>query len=122
MASSTVRVKGLRELQRDFKRMEGGLNKEVDKALKDAADIVSQDARQRFSSIDARSAAGFRPRVKGFGRAFVEQRRRRTTGKHPEYGALQMRRALLPALNAKQGEVIEKLDDMLARLGGDHGF
>lgn len=122
MASSTIRVRGLRELQRDFKKMSGDLSKEVDRELKEAAGIVAEEARSLFSSYDSRSASGFRPRVKGFGRAFVEQSRRRTTGKRPDYGALQMRRALLPALGSKQAEVIERLDKMLGRLGDDNGF
>lgn len=122
MAGSTVRVRGLRELQRDFKKMSGDLNKEVDRELKEAAGIVSEEARSRFVAYNSGSAAGFRPRVKGFGRAFVEQSRRRKTGKRPDYGALQMRKALLPALGAKQNEVIERLDKMLGRLGGDYGF
>lgn len=102
--------------------MSSDLNKEIDDELKKAAGIVRDEAQSRFQSIDARSAAGFRPRLKGFGRAFVEQSRRRTTGQHPEYGALQMRRALLPALSEKQDEVVEQLDRMLGRLGGDYGF
>ena len=44
-----------------------------------------------------RSAAGFRSRVKGFGRVMVEQRRRKTTGLRGDYGALQMQQALIPA-------------------------
>lgn len=102
--------------------MSAELSKDIDRELKEAAGIVADEARSRFTSIDSRSASGFRPRTKGFGRAFVEQSRRRTTGKRPDYGALQMRRALLPALGSKQDEVIDRLDRMLGRLGGDYGF
>jgi hypothetical protein len=33
-----------------------------------------------------------------------------------------MGRALIPALDAKQGEVIKGLDKVLGRLAGDNGF
>lgn len=122
MAQKTIVVKGLRELQRDLKRMSSDLNKEIDKEMREAAKIVSEEARSRLSAYSARSAMGIRPRLRGFGRAFAEQSRKKTTGKHPEWGAFQMRRAFLPALAAKQEEVIERVDDMLARLGGDYGF
>ena len=122
MATATVRVRGLRELQRDFKKMGGGLNKDIDRELREAGQIVADDARSRFSGISASSAAGFRPRTRGFGRVVVEQRKGRTTGRRGDYGALQMRRALLPALGAKQDEVVKALDQMLGRLGGENGF
>lgn len=115
-------MRGLKELQRDFKRMSGDLSKYVDRELKEAAEIVSDEARSRLNPYQPRSAAGIRPRVKGFGRAFVEQRRRKTTGKRGDWGAFQMRRILLPALGSKQDEVVKRLDKMLGRLGGDYGF
>lgn len=122
MAQATVRVRGLKELQRDFRKMSARLDKDVNKELREAAKIVSDDARSRFSAYSGPSSMGIRPRVKGGGRAFVEQSRRRTTGQRPDFGVLQMRKAFLPALDAKQEEVIERLDDMLGRLGGDYGF
>ena len=122
MTQTTIRVRGLRELERGLKKMGSDLPKEIDRELKEAAQIVAEEARARFAGISPRSAAGFRPRIKGFGSVFVEQSRRRTTGTRGDYGALQMKRALLPALGSKQGEVIERLDRMLGRLGGEHGF
>jgi hypothetical protein len=122
VATATVRVRGLRELQRDFKKMGGGLNKDIDRELRQAGQIVADEARSRFAGISAASAAGFRPRTRGFGRVVVEQRKGRTTGLRGDYGALQMRRALLPALGAKQDEVVKALDQMLGHLGGENGF
>ena len=60
------------------------------KALRDVGDIVRHDAQTSFSSVNSRSAAGFKTRVRQRGIA-VEQSIRKTTGDHPEYGALQMR-------------------------------
>jgi hypothetical protein len=121
VAASTVKVRGLRELQRDLRKMDGDLDKEVKAELRAAAEIVAVDARARFVPVDARSAAGYRPVVRVRGAA-VEQKYRRTTGQHPEFGRLQMTRALEPALDAKQGEVVQRLDKMLGRLGDNSGF
>ena len=121
MAGNTVRVQGLRELQRDLKRIgEKDLQKGIDTELRKVGMIVAEDARGRFGRYDVRSAAGFRPRTRGFGRVVVEQRRRKTTGQHPEFGSLQMRRALLPALAST--DVVRHLDEMLDRLGRNNGF
>lgn len=120
--AGAVRVKGLKELHRDFRRMSKELSKDLDRELREAANIVAQDARARFDTYSPRSASGFRGRTKGFGRAIVEQRHRRTTGKRPDYGALQMRRALLPARASKHDEVVDRIDRMLGRLGGEYGF
>jgi hypothetical protein len=52
----------------------------------------------------------------------VEQRRRKTTGQHPEFGSLQMRRALLPAMREEEPQVLEALENMLEGLGRSNGF
>ena len=122
MAVQTVRVKGLRELQRALKNVDDDMRKEIDVALREAAQKVAEDARSKFAGIDARSASGFRPRIRGFGRVVVEQRLRRTTGQHPEFGSLQMRRALIPALGENQEHVIDTLDHLLDTLGRRNGF
>jgi hypothetical protein len=73
---------------------------------------------QRFSPIDPRSAAGFRTRVRQRG-VSVEQSRRRVTGKRGDYGALQMRRALVPALEDKKNQTereFERAVDELANI------
>lgn len=124
MAGGTVSVKvhGLRELNSALKKVDRELARELESELRDAAQLVAETARAKFSVIDARSAMGFRPRIRGFGRVVVEQRRRRTTGQHPEFGSLQMRRALLPALREDEPKVIEAIEGMLDRLGHGAGF
>ena len=121
MAAGTVRVKGLKELQRDFRKMSREVSKEIRDGLREAAEPVRAEASSRFSSIDARSAAGYRVAVRTRC-VSVEQRRRRTTGRHPEFGSLQMRRALLPALAAKENEVVDGVDHVLGKLAGENGF
>lgn len=121
MAAGTVRVKGLKELQRDFRKLDRETAKEVRQGLREAAEPVRQEAQALFSSIDASSAAGYKVRVRQRGVA-VEQSRRRKTGKRPDYGSLQMRRALLPALGRRQDEVIKGVDKTLGKLAGENGF
>lgn len=121
MAASTVRVKGLRELQRDFRKMSKDLSKEVRDGLREGAEPVRQEAAALFSPISADSAAGYKVRVRQRGVA-VEQSRRRTTGKRRDYGRLQMGRALIPGLEAKQGEVIRGVEKVLDKLAGSNGF
>lgn len=105
-----------------LKKYDSGLKKQVEARLLEAANRVAADARGRFSDVDNRSAAGFRPRLRGFSRVVVEQRLRRKTGDRPDYGALQMTKALLPAMAENQEKVIEDLDRMLDELARRSDF
>lgn len=120
--TATIKVRGLRELQRALKAIDRELAREIDGELRGIAQAVADDAKARFSTIDARSASGFRPRLRGFGKVVVEQRRKRTTGLHPEYGALQMTRALIPAMWGKRTDVEHALESMIDHLADRHGF
>lgn len=109
----TVKVEGLRQLERGLKQADADAAKGLRKELREAAKIVSLEARSRFTAIDSRSAMGMVPRVRAGLVAVAEQRRSKTTGKRPDYGALQMKRAFLPALSAKQPEVMRRVENML---------
>lgn len=122
MASETLRVHGLRELQRDLGKADKSLKREVNKRLRGIGQVVSEDARARFGRYDTKSAMGLRPRVRAGGLVVVEQRRGKTTGKRPDFGALQMRRALLPALASKSGEIEREFGRMLDDLASGNGF
>lgn len=76
------------------------------------------EATRRFTPYNARTAANYRVVVRQRGVA-VDQRLRKTTGLHPEYGALQMRKALLPALAANQELIERELERALDRVA-DH--
>lgn len=114
----TVRVEGYREFLRACDRAGKESKKEVRDTLRKVGDTVKLDAARRFSAYDRRSAAGYRTRVRQRGIA-VEQSLRRTTGKHPEFGALQMRRALVPALTENEPETERALEQALDRVA-DH--
>jgi hypothetical protein len=71
--------------------------KEVRAILREVGEVVKHDAVTRFSAYDTHSAHGYRVAVRSRG-VSVEQSLRKTTGARPDYGSLQMKRALLPAL------------------------
>jgi hypothetical protein len=110
MPAETVRVKGLRELQRALKDADRELRLAVRAELREAGEIVRREGQALFERYSPKSAAGYRVRVRQRGVA-VEQSLRRTTGLHPEWGRLQLREALEPALDAKQDEVVGRLED-----------
>ena len=120
----TVRVQGLRELDRALKQSDAGLRKMMRADLKEAARPVSDEAQQRLGRIraSARTTSGIRPRVRSAGVVVVEQSRRKTTGKRGDWGAYQMRAILIPALAARTGEVVHRLETMLDRLHGRAGL
>lgn len=115
MAQSTTRVRGLKEFIRAANKAEKETRKTVHLKLREAGDVVRVEARQRFDRYSVKSASGFRIRSR-VGGVFVEQSLRKTTGQHPEYGNLQMVRALEPALDAKQGEVERRLEQAMDEL------
>lgn len=122
MAQPSVKVTGLKELHRAFKGYDDELKRELDTALKEAGEMAASGARARFSMIDARSAAGFKVKLAGFGRVVVQQTRRKTTGKRPGFGALQMQEALIPARGEAFPKVVSHLEQVLDTLGRKEGF
>jgi len=112
---ATVAVRGYTDLLRALRDADRNTRLEIRHALRDVGELVRSDAAVRFAPIDARSAAGYKVRVRQRGVA-VEQSLRRTTGKHPQYGALQMRRALVPALHENEAETIMKMNEALEKV------
>ena len=109
---ATIEVKGWKELIKASRELPANSRRELRKAFRESGELVRSDAAARFTPIDARSAAGYKVRVRQSGVA-VQQSLRKTTGKRPDYGALQMRRALLPALDANEAETMQKLEAAL---------
>jgi len=116
--AETVRVKGLREFVRACDHAGKETKREVRNTFREVGDIVKVEAARRFEDVDARSAAGFRTVVRQRG-VSVEQKYRKTTGQHPEFGALQMRKALIPALDFESGQVERKLENAIDKVA-DH--
>ncbi len=107
--SYRVDVRGLKEVRAAFREVEGGL-KDFRGDLKKAGEPVQEEATglgARFSGIGA-----FKVRVRGTTVA-VEQSARKVTGQRGDFGALQMSTVLEPALDAREGEVVEVLEEIL---------
>jgi hypothetical protein len=109
MANETVAVHGYKELVKASYLADRALRKQMRDTFRAVGEPVRSEAAVRFSSIDARSAAGYRVRVRQRG-IIVEQSLRKTTGKHPEYGKLQMRRALLPAQAHQEPATLRRIE------------
>lgn len=114
----TVRVRGYREFLRAADRAGRESKKEVRETLRDVGEVVRVEGQRRFERYDTRSAAGYRVRVRARG-VSVEQTLRRTTGLRPDYGALQMRVALIPALESKEPEVEKRMEKAIDQIA-DH--
>lgn len=115
----TVRVLGLAQVQRDLRMLAGGMDKGLQAELKEIGDMVASDARSRFSRYDEKSAAGIIPRVR-VGVVVVEQKLRKTTALRPDWGRLQMRKALEPALEDKQDDILRMTHVMVDRVIHEH--
>jgi len=101
--NETLKVNGLKELLQATARADKETKRYVRAVLRKTGESVKTGAAERFASTDARSASRYRVVVRQRGIA-VEQSLRKTTGLHPEFGALQMRRALVPSLEANEAK------------------
>lgn len=121
MSAARLVVKGADDLERAFKQVRKETLKELRPALRKAAEPVRAEAARRFAPINPESAEGYKVRVRIRGVA-VEQSRRRTTGTRADFGRLQMREALIPALDAKQQFVLDTVEEMVDDVGRRAGF
>ena len=128
----TIAVRGLSQLVRDFNRVDKELRRDLQRELQDVARIVSDEAKAQVRADNLLKSGdlekGIRPRVRG-AVAIVEDRAKHRGYPYPgiyEFGVSGKQKArrpfLLPALQAKQGEVVEALSDMLDRLTSKHGL
>jgi hypothetical protein len=115
---ATLRIEGYTELMRALKHADREQRLEVRHTLRDVGAIVQRDAAQRFTPINSKSAAGYKVRVRQRGVA-VEQSIRKTTGTHPEWGSLQMRKALIPALYANEDDTARAMDAAMDKVARD---
>jgi hypothetical protein len=112
MRAGTIYVHGYLQLVQSFDRSVRELGPAFRGELKRVGDIVRMDAAARFAPYDKKSAAGYRTYVTQK-HVNVGQSIRATTGTRPDYGALQMRKALLPALYSKQADIREGFEKVL---------
>lgn len=103
MAKETLAVKGYRDLMRALRTAEREDRLAIRAVLRRVGEQTRAGATARLAGKDPKSAAGYKTRVRQRGIA-VEQALKKTTGLHPEWGAYQMRHALLPSLAANANE------------------
>ena len=84
------------------------LEAELKEALRDSGGMVRDEAAQLFGRYSEKTAAGYRVYVRARG-VSVEQSLRKTTGKRPDWGRIQMKDALIPALDEKTDAVRERV-------------
>jgi hypothetical protein len=103
-SGSTLRVLGLREMLIACDNAGKETKKYVRETLRESGDAVKRDAGRKFERYDSKTAAGYRTRVRRTGVA-VEQSLRKSaveSRRRPKFGALQMQRALVPALDENE--------------------
>ena len=123
MAAQAVRVnvKGYREVIRALNRTDKETKKTLKDALKAAAEPVAADARSLIAKYQGASVSTIQPRVVTSG-VYVTQRAKKKTGKRPDFGSLQMRRGLIPALYDHENDIVDGVDHAIGILINREGF
>lgn len=114
----TVRVEGWREAVRALDRVNRGAKREILKGIAEGARPIADDANTRLGRYRGIGRITTRASVTG---VFVQQSHRKVTGKRPDFGALQMSRGLIPAVDAGgpeiEGRIEGALDGLITREG-----
>ena len=121
MVAATVRVHGLREVNAAFGRIDKRLRSEFGADLKKAAEPVAVAARSSVTRYRGASPGTIRAKRSG-ARVFVEQSKAKVTGKRSDFGSLQMKRVLVPALEDKSAEVFREVEHVLDKYADSAGF
>lgn len=108
-----MRVEGLRTVTRALQRVDDRTAATVLVGLKKAADPVSGDANRRLSKYQGVGAIKVRAAASGI---FIQQSKRKVTGRRADFGALQMRIGLIPAAKEGAHEFTERVDLALEEL------
>ena len=121
MAAATVRIHGVKEVTKAFREIDGDLAKQFGNDLKEAAEPVAVSARDKETRYAGASVNTIRARRAG-PRVFVGQGARKVTGLRGDFGALQMRTVLMPALDEKANEVYSRVEKVLDGYARGAGF
>lgn len=118
-------IRGLSELQRDFKKLSKDVSKEIRTGLKDAAEPVRAKAQENaVGKISHIGSVWPVMRIGVTGRSVYVAPKARPHGgsARPNLAGLLMDQAMVPAVESEQDHVVERLDDVLAGLAGENGF
>jgi hypothetical protein len=128
-----VRVNGLKELVRDFRKVERGLGREIRREIKSIAKIVSDEARRIALAKGLRDSGDLikmtKPAIRG-STGLVRSSATRRGYPYPfiyEYGKRGASKTgprawVNPALDAKQDEVVEAFEDVLDKITSRAGL
>jgi hypothetical protein len=123
----TVHITGLAELNRAFRKISGGLDKEMKEALLKAADPVKVRA-ESLALSRIRNMPGsphwadMRIGVSARAVYMVPRARGRGGRARPNLKGLLLDRAMDPALDEKQDEIVEGVGKMIDHLSRANGF
>jgi len=117
--AETVRMRGLFELKRALAKAELRTPLAVVEGLKKVAEpvVAASKAKEVWQGSSIQTIG---TRVTGRS-VFVTQRKRKVTGLRPDFGALQMRDAFIPALEENEQEIVAgmeaTIDGLIASAG-----
>ena len=117
---TTVRVFGVAEVNRAFRQVDRSLASEFGADLKAAAApvVAAAKAKERWQGASINTIRAKRAGA----RVYVEQSAKKVTGKRGDFGALQMRQALIPALDENAAEVFAGVELVLDKYADHAGF
>lgn len=121
MASAGVKVYGAKEVTAAFRKVDKELAKQFGNDLKKAAEPVAVAARSKVTRYRGAKVTTIKTRRTG-PRVFVEQGARKVTGKRGDFGALQLRTVLVPALEERTDEVFDEVEKVLDNYARSAGF
>jgi len=118
--TEAIELRDLDKIIRSLHELAPQVEREVKDEMRLVGGAVRDEAASLFEKYSDR--ADFRVYVRAAGLVQVEEAKRKTTGKHPEFGALQMTKALLPARDAKLEKAASGLELRIGRVMSRHGL
>jgi hypothetical protein len=91
------------------------VRRQVNASIRRSALPIAADARDRAQNWGAPTVAGIAAGSRA-GQAVIRQRKGKTTGRRPDFGARQMAMALMPAAVAGMDQVTRAADSELKRI------
>lgn len=118
--TGTVRIEGLRELQRAFRAADRALARELRTALKEAGEPV-RVAAEELAQSEIRNIGPrwwrMRLGVTARGVYIAPATRRSTRRSNPKFGGLLIQRAMVPAKERHQEDVVGRIEKVLDVVG-----
>lgn len=123
--AATVQIRGLAELQRALRSMGAELPRELRRGLKDGAEIVAAEARNRSSVRSGMQRRSIRSFARGRSAGVRVTAKRRSAAypsgyPYPRKNEYQRRAFVRPALQAKAPAVADRVGEGLDRLAARH--